>query len=79
MQPVVPPAWFHDQGLRQLMGTIRYPKAAHHVQKIVGKLGAGKPHVRVERGWENRAAQRHRRPNYQWSYPDVLAAITATR
>jgi len=38
-----------------------------------------KPHVRVERGWENRAAQRHRRPNYQWSYPDVLAAITATR
>jgi len=22
------PAWFHDQGLHQLMGTIRYPKAA---------------------------------------------------
>jgi RNA-directed DNA polymerase len=22
------PAWFHDQGLYQLMGTIRYPKAA---------------------------------------------------
>jgi len=21
-------AWFHDQGLQQLMGTIRYPKAA---------------------------------------------------
>ena len=21
-------AWFHDQGLHQLMGTIRYPKAA---------------------------------------------------
>ena len=22
------PAWFHDQGLHRLMGTIRYPKAA---------------------------------------------------
>ena len=22
------PPWFHDQGLHQLMGTIRYPKAA---------------------------------------------------
>jgi RNA-directed DNA polymerase len=22
------PAWFHDQGLHQLMGTVRYPKAA---------------------------------------------------
>ncbi|MGQ0743285.1 MAG: group II intron maturase-specific domain-containing protein [Acidimicrobiales bacterium] len=22
------PGWFHDQGLHQLMGTIRYPKAA---------------------------------------------------
>jgi RNA-directed DNA polymerase len=22
------PDWFHDQGLHQLMGTIRYPKAA---------------------------------------------------
>jgi RNA-directed DNA polymerase len=22
------PTWFHDQGLHQLMGTIRYPKAA---------------------------------------------------
>ncbi len=22
------PAWFHDQGLHQLMGTIRYPKTA---------------------------------------------------
>jgi len=22
------PAWFHDQGLHKLMGTIRYPKAA---------------------------------------------------
>jgi hypothetical protein len=27
----------------------------------------------------NRTAQRHQRPNYQSSYPNVLAAITATR
>ena len=56
-------------------------------QKIVGKPYAGKPHVRVERGWGNRAAQRHRRPEPpvelhtlgEQALPDVLAAITATR
>lgn len=34
----------------------------NHVQKTVGKPYAGKPHVRIERGWGNRAAQQHRRP-----------------
>jgi Group II intron, maturase-specific domain len=41
--------WFHDQGLHQLMGTIRYPKG-NHAQKTVGKPCAGKPHARIERG-----------------------------
>jgi hypothetical protein len=43
-------AWFHDQGLHQLMGTIRYPRLRKHVKKTVGKPCAGKPHARIERG-----------------------------
>ena len=54
--------WFNGQGLYRLRGTIRHPKAAYHVKKIIGKPYAGKPHVRIERGWGNRAAERYRRP-----------------
>ncbi|MHB1785696.1 MAG: group II intron maturase-specific domain-containing protein [Acidimicrobiales bacterium] len=61
------PAWFHDQGLYHLHGTIRYPKAQrNHVRKTVGKPYTGKPHVWIEGDGEP-GSQEHRAPDYQWS------------
>jgi hypothetical protein len=60
-------AWFHEQGLHQLMGSIRYPKARNHVQKTVGKPYAGKPRVRIEKGdGETRPTYGRGAPDYQW-------------
>jgi RNA-directed DNA polymerase len=41
--------WFSENGLHQLLGTIRYPKPCKLPVKTPGKPYAGNPHVRFER------------------------------